>query len=450
MVACAGPAAAPARRYARGRVSAPESPPARPASAILGEPVRLSTLAFRDGGLEAEFRSDYARRSLTFVRIGALCGLVVHLGYGAIDWTFVPDRFALFAGLRAAGVVAVAGVLGLTFARRARPWLQTALTAVLLVIGGTVAAMTLLAPAAIQYSYYIGLIQLTMAAYALVRLRFTYALAAGWGIFALYLVCAGAIPGEERPIDAAGAAPFLGTNAIGMVTAYVLEWYARTSFLQERAIDRERRRSEDLLHAVLPARIAERLKTSRGRVADHFEGVTVIFSDIVGFTPLAESMEPSELVRVLDGVFSAFDRVVAERGVEKIKTIGDAYMAAAGVPVPREDHAEAAAAAALAMRDALERIRAETGLELDVRIGLCSGPLVAGVIGENKFLYDLWGDTVNVASRMESSGVAGKIQVTEELRGRLGPAFTCLERGPVEVKGKGVMTTYWLEDGSPG
>jgi class 3 adenylate cyclase len=170
----------------------------------------------------------------------------------------------------------------------------------------------------------------------------------------------------------------------------------------------------------------------------------VLFADIVGFTGLAERLAPPDVVVLLDNVFARWDGLAARHGVEKIKTIGDAYMVAGGIPSPREDHAEAIASMALEMGAELDRCAAESGQTLQVRIGIDTGPVVAGVIGRAKFIYDLWGDTVNTASRMESHGLPGTIQVTERAYERLRDRYDLRQRGTIEVKGKGPMTTYLL------
>jgi class 3 adenylate cyclase len=211
-----------------------------------------------------------------------------------------------------------------------------------------------------------------------------------------------------------------------------------------RALDLERQRSERLLLNVLPAPIAARLKQHQDVIADAFPDVTVLFADLVDFTQRSQRSTPAQVVQVLDELFSAFDQLARRHGLEKIKTIGDAYMVAGGLPNPRPDHAQAVAEMALAVREEVARHLDPSGQPLQVRIGIDTGPVVAGVIGRNKFIYDLWGDTVNTASRMESHGVPGCIQVTASARQRLRDGYRFQRRGPIQVKGKGKMETWFL------
>jgi adenylate cyclase len=214
----------------------------------------------------------------------------------------------------------------------------------------------------------------------------------------------------------------------------------------------EQKISERLLLNVLPHAIAERLKgrpevTADGftdLIADSFPDVTVLFADIVEFTRFSEDVNAKVLVHVLNDIFTSFDNIADHRGLEKIKTIGDAYMAAAGLPVPVADHAVRAAHMALDMIEAMERFNEKSLYKLSVRIGICTGAVVAGVIGKRKFLYDLWGDVVNTASRMESHGVPGRIQVTDSTQRRLGPPFVLEKRGVIDVKGKGEIEAWFL------
>jgi class 3 adenylate cyclase/NAD(P)-dependent dehydrogenase (short-subunit alcohol dehydrogenase family) len=205
-----------------------------------------------------------------------------------------------------------------------------------------------------------------------------------------------------------------------------------------------RDRSEALLLSILPPPIAKRLEEGEGMIADRFEGVTVLFADIVGFTPLSSRLSPTEVVEVLDMLFSAFDDIAARYEVEKIKTIGDSYMAVGGVPIPQPDHAHRVANAALEMLPTLTEVGKSLEIPLSARIGIHTGDVVAGVIGRKKFIYDLWGDTVNTASRMESHGVGDQIQCSSAVQALLADDFVFNPRGEVEVKGKGRMNTYFL------
>jgi adenylate cyclase len=232
--------------------------------------------------------------------------------------------------------------------------------------------------------------------------------------------------------------------AVSGVSYALLHYFVRQ---RERAMDAlrvEREKSERLLLNVLPQPIANRLKTQEGIIADGHSDVTVLFADIVDFTPLSERLVPEQVVALLDEIFTAFDALADEQGLEKIKTIGDAYMVAGGLPVPRRDHVQAVAEMALGMLEAVARCAERFHAPLSVRIGIDTGPVVAGVIGRRKFIYDLWGDTVNTASRMESHGVPGAIQATRAVYERLSDRYEFEERGSVSVKGKGAMTTYLL------
>jgi guanylate cyclase len=208
------------------------------------------------------------------------------------------------------------------------------------------------------------------------------------------------------------------------------------------SLDQARGRADALLTSILPAPIAERLKRDPRTIAASHPEVTVLFADLAGFTPLAACSEPVEVVGMLNAIFSRFDALAARHGLEKIKTIGDAYMVVGGLPEPRPDHARAVVAMALDMLEAVEGLRACDGSPIRLRVGVSSGPVVAGVIGRRKFSYDLWGDTVNLASRMESSGVPGRVQVSETTRRLVEDWFELAARPPVDVKGRGPMVTY--------
>jgi adenylate cyclase len=202
--------------------------------------------------------------------------------------------------------------------------------------------------------------------------------------------------------------------------------------------------SERLLLNILPKKIAERLKANEGTIADRFDGVSVLFLDIVSFTPITSGMDPIHVIDFLSRIFDSFDSLMDKHGVEKIKTIGDCYLAVAGVPVADKDHAIKICAVALDMLAEVAIINQSLDFELKVRLGIHSGPVVAGVIGHRKFAYDIWGDTVNVASRMESHGEKNKIQISASTYELVKDHFICEERGVIDVKGKGQVKAYWL------
>jgi guanylate cyclase len=203
-------------------------------------------------------------------------------------------------------------------------------------------------------------------------------------------------------------------------------------------------RADNLLLNILPRSIADRLKAETRTIADQFASASILFGDVVDFTPLAERLPPAEVVEVLDHLFSHFDELAERHGLEKIKTIGDCYMAAAGVPSPRPDHARALALMALDMQAAMRSVDEVGHLGMELRIGINSGPVVAGVIGRKRFLYDLWGDAVNIASRMESHGTSGRIQITRATKDLLGDEFVCEPRGTIPVKGRGEIEAWYL------
>ncbi|HEY9909342.1 MAG TPA: adenylate/guanylate cyclase domain-containing protein, partial [Thermosynechococcaceae cyanobacterium] len=233
-------------------------------------------------------------------------------------------------------------------------------------------------------------------------------------------------------------------SAMSTLVVYLYERLSRAEFQARQKLRQEQQRSERLLLNILPPSIAERLLNQHQTIADSFSEVTVLFADIVGFTQLSSEMSPAEVVELLNQVFSGFDGLAESYQLEKIKTIGDAYMVVAGLPEPRTDHAEAIVEMALAMQQVLKVLNQRTGHTLQIRTGIHTGPVVAGVIGLKKFAYDLWGDTVNVASRMESHGLPNEIQVSSITHAYLQHQYIFEERNKIVIKGKGEMTTYIL------
>jgi guanylate cyclase len=383
------------------------------------------------------------------VRSGTL--VFASLVIAAVSFVWVLTYFAYGYPLSAAiplayQLLTVAGLVALARTRRFSIFRTTQFVAFLVLpallqvsLGGFVASSGMILWAVFT----------PLAALALLGLRRSV----GWllGFFAVLIALALLDPRLSRSpaaLPTGFVITFFVLNVMGLtLCAYLmLGYFVEQQDRARRALEAERERSERLLLNVLPEPIAKRLKERTGVIAEHHDAVTVLFADLVGFTEQSSVMAPAELVALLDRIFSAFDRLADAEGLEKIKTIGDAYMAAAGVPERRQDHLEAVARTALAMRDEIAGMAARSGQGwLAVRIGIDTGPAVAGVIGRRKFIYDLWGDTVNTASRMESHGLAGQIQVTDRVATALGPAFSLRARGTIEVKGKGPMATFLLD-----
>ena len=239
---------------------------------------------------------------------------------------------------------------------------------------------------------------------------------------------------------------FVVTTVSACVMVVTTVWYSVREIVRaEAAMELEYERSEALLANILPASVADRLKDpARNIIADKYDDASVLFADIAGFTERASDMEPDQLILFLDRLYGDFDALVDKHGLEKIKVSGDSYMVVSGVPQPRADHVEALAALALDMSESAAQLKDFRGDALPLRIGLAAGPVVAGVVGSRRFFYDVWGDAVNVASRMEATDSIGRIQVPEEVYRRLKDDFVLQERGIVQVKGKGLMRTWYL------
>jgi len=393
------------------------------------------TLRFDDAALEARFREQYRASATRQVRVTLLVGSALFVAFIFVDRWADPD-LALRAWRVRAAVAAVFLVsFGLTFAPFWPRVRGRVLWAAALVGGIGMCALIAIGGPWVELRW-VGLVLVVLGAATLLRLAFPAVVLLSAVFFAAWPVTL-SVAGELTLDRTLGGWIALGSAyVIGLLAAYTIERYARSGFLYEREAAHERERSERLLLNILPAPIAERLKESEGPIADHHAEATILFADIAGFTAMSTRMPADELVTMLNAVFTGFDQLARRHGVEKIKTIGDAYMAVAGLPEAVADHVERIADLALDML---------AHSSLAIRIGIDTGPVVAGVIGESKFIYDLWGDAVTTASRMESHGVPGGIQVTEAVRNRLADRYDLVERGEIELKGRGRMRTWMLE-----
>jgi len=409
--------------------------------------LRSLTLRFIDPSTEARFQDAYFTDNLAYVRLALLLGVALWAVFWLLAWRALQAERGLDAFIRfGLGVPSVLVCLAFTYTRRFRRYWQVALTGTLLFSGALWATHQALIEDANSGWGYAGLMLVLAFCYIFSRVQLPYSTVAGGAMIVYYNVVAVFFT-RDSSLDVMFADFFLVSFAVvGMAGAYGLERFARLLFLRELELDRQRARADDLLANTLPRAIVDRLKDREeepdagmrsGILADGLPHVTVLFADLVGFTTQAGPIAPADLVRILDGVFTRFDELAGLHGMEKIKTVGDAYMAAAGAPEPLPRHAEAAADMALEVLECLRGERWPSGVPLQVRIGIASGPVVAGVIGRRKFAYDLWGDTVNVASRLESNCEPGRILVSKStallLEGTYDLGAPCI----VELKGKG-------------
>jgi class 3 adenylate cyclase len=402
--------------------------------------------------LERQFQNYYFDNYLWINRIGLFVGLVLWSVFGLIDIYAMPESLRTVWVIRfGLGLPVIIGIIVLSFLPVYRRWIRQATALLTLVSGLGILLMIMVAqPVEVGYSYYIfGLMVVLSFLYTVPGPQFIGVLFVS-GILLLaqvliYLGRPGFLQIERTTIETVLVTTFLVTMAIvGIISTYLHELSIRQNFIQRLLIECEQDRSEDLLLNIMPATIAERLKRGDA-IADFYPAISILFADIVGFTPLSAGMSPANIVGLLNQVFTRFDELTERFALEKIKTIGDAYMVVSGLPVPRPDHAEVLADLALEMQDSVHELSELIACPLQLRIGLHTGSAVAGVIGWRKFAYDLWGDAVNTASRMESHGLTGKIQVSEEYYKILKGRYCFDDRGEIDIKGKGLMHVYLLQ-----
>jgi len=412
--------------------------------------VRLEQLRlrFRDPGLESAYRTDRFRHDLGNIRFGFLAGIALWVTWGLLLRPYMLAlsdqrldlvmRFGVFIPLLIVG-------FGLTYTRffgRAWEWASVAIAAATILFWVYYVSHILTLPA--EYGY-VGVILITAFTYTLLQLRFFLVVLVtviGIATYLPYALTARYIVPVSLVLTMLYLVSF---GMLGGLAAYRTERRTRELFLRERQLEQERTRSDGLLLNMLPGVIVEQLKTSSGgRIAQNFDQVSVFFADAVGSTEQAARSSPEAFADALDELFRHFDEIAMRHGLEKIKTIGDAYMAVAGAPTPMADHAEAAVGMAADILTDAGKIRWPSGDPIVVRGGIATGPAVAGVIGDRRFAYDLWGDTVNLASRLEENARAGRFLVSESTARGLADRY---EFGPseiLEVKGKGPTTVRVL------
>jgi class 3 adenylate cyclase len=409
---------------------------------------------FVDPAIEREFaKEDFAVGVQKFVRASVTVSLVAFLAYGVHDALVIPEVRGTAWAIRFLGFGPIAALLILfVFRNKRHEWHQPAMLVFGLAVNTVVIWIGAISPPAGFFLYTAYSIVFVTVGPFLARMSMKTQLVYMVLTLVLYNAFDAGVAHAAPMVHLSLNLALFTLGCVGAVAARQLDLQGRLAFLQRRiireqmaALDAERTRSETLLLNVLPRRIADRLKNEPGVViADRFASATVLFSDIVGFTQMSTRLSADEIVKLLDDIFTRFDDLASLLGLEKIKTIGDAYMVCGGIPTARADHAEAVCEMAIRMRDCIEGLAVELGSDIRVRIGVHTGPVVAGVIGKKKFIYDVWGDTVNTASRMESHGVPNAIQVSDATYEATKDLYDFEPRGTIDVKGKGEMKTYLL------
>jgi class 3 adenylate cyclase len=412
-----------------------DEPPARPRS------LERLRLRFRDPELESAYRADRFQHDLTNIRFAFLAGIGLWVFWGILlrpHMLALSDqrldaamRFGVFIPMLVVG-------LGLTYTRFfGRIWEGVSVSIALATTLAWVFYVSRVTTLPAEFGY-VGVILISAFTYTLLRLRFVWVVlitVIGISAYLAYAFTARYVFDASKDL---ATLYLLSFGTLGGLAAYRTERFSRQLFLRERQLDQERLRSDGLLLNILPQAIVEQLKASSdGRIVQGFEDVSVVFADVVGSTEQAARCTPVEFADVLDELFRRFDRIADRHGLEKIKTIGDAYMAVAGAPVPMADHAEAAIRMALDVLAEAGEVRWPSGDPIVVRGGVAAGPAVAGVIGNRKFAYDLWGDTVNLASRLQEYGEPGQVLVSESAAGQLEDRYDFGPARILDVKGKG-------------
>lgn len=403
-------------------------------------------LVFPDAAAESAFRDSRVPYRLHNTRLTALVVACMWGAFAALDLMLVPHQTVAALVIRLVGVALGVLIVVATYARTPGRWIETFAFAFLAINICLVFGLKLTVPHEADPLFRtLPLFMLVASASFIVTgVRFVEGVVAAALSCLGYAFVAGYFKPEPPAVFAYEFAFLIWSAAIAGISSYMLERTERISFLRQQALSRAEAEIRRLLYNVLPESIAARKEAGEITIADSYDDITVLFADIVGFTSRTRQMKSEAIVGVLNDLFSRFDSIVSERRLEKIKTIGDCYMVAASVPDTRPNHARDIATVALALRAAARDVSFPDGAPIDLRIGVASGPATAGIIGRTKFLFDVWGDTVNTASRLEKLAGSGEILLTESTRDALDARFVC--EGPirVDIKGKGEARAWKL------
>ena len=403
-------------------------------------------LRFPDARAEGAYRASRVPYRLHNTRLTAAVVACMWSAFGILDLLLLPEQSPAALAIRGLGVLLAAVIVAMTYLRKPGLWIQSWGFAFLALNICLVFGLKLTIPpeADPQFRTLPLFMLVASAAFVVTGVSFVQGIAAAALSCLGYALVAGVFKPEPAKVFSYEFPFLLWSAAIAGISAYMLERTARLSFLRQEALSRAEAEIRRLLYNVLPPSIAARKEAGEVSIADSYDDITVLFADIVGFTTKADGMSSDAVVGLLNDLFTRFDRIVGEHQLEKIKTIGDCYMVAASVPDTRPAHAREIAAVALELRAEAGRVRFPDGSPVEVKIGIASGPVTAGIIGDTKFLFDVWGDTVNTASRLEASAGSGEILLTQATRDALSDDFAC--EGPLtfDLKGKGATVAWRL------
>lgn len=403
------------------------------------------TLRFADAGMETAFAEEQARKSLRPFRIALIFAGALALVVWPAAVHMAPSLEEHMPGIVALLFVTLGICYALTRTQVFLRWHQRIMLALVCVMSiGVTFVVSHYPPQLLEASGFFLMAIHLFSIYGLFRLRFPAAVASGWISASIYIVALRALGLLPESSVFRHSEALVGANLWGMLICYQMDLAIRRAFLAMRDVAVEHERSERLLLNILPAELAKELSATGVARPARYDSATILFTDFSGFTQVVSAMPADRMVAELNEIFGAFDDICDELGVEKIKTIGDAYMAAAGLPKPCADHAQRCVRAGLRMLDYLEQRNRTSAFKWSLRVGIHSGPVVTGVVGKRKYAFDVWGDTVNIASRMESAGEPGRVNVSAYTYDLIRAEFECEYRGKVDAKGKGQIDMYFV------
>ncbi len=408
--------------------------------------IRPLSLGFADSVLESAFRVEQARKMIKPTRTACVAGSALVLLGGALIAKFVPEAREQLAISMSIVLAILVAMYSATYAR------HFARTAQIVALAGTygmaLAYIAVCAQLSLSSLPAVGILLFTIYTfnvYSIVPMRFPLGCIAGWGTSAVYLGYLSSIGALQGTQLAGQGAVLVMVNLCGMIASYFHERATRGEFLALRLLGQEREHSERLLLNILPANVIQELAATGKVKPARYEDASILFTDFVSFTQATSTMPADRMVAELNDIFGAFDDIAHEEGIEKIKTIGDAYMAASGLSDGAPNHAERCVRAALRMTKFMEERNRSATFKWHLRVGIHSGPVISGVVGKRKYAFDIWGDAVNIASRMESSGEAGEVNISAYTYDLIRSMFPCTYRGKVNAKGKGEIDMYFVD-----